>query len=287
MDTNYSVLMSVYAKEKPCFLKESIASMLAQTVKTDDFVIVCDGPLTPELDLVLQQYTQDNPDVFHIVRLAENVGIGAAAEIGLQACKNDLVAKMDADDISVPNRCQLQLARFAENLSLTIIGSNIDEFDADPNLPHAVRWVPADYESILKFGRRRQPFNNMTVMYKKSAVLAAGGYRPLRRNEDYDLYVRLLAKGYYAENIPLSLVKVRVNTDAVHRRVSFGTVKGCVISRWNAYKIGYASLGDFLYCVIGQFIVFICPRKVQKWIYARFLRKGNAESDNKGEVIRE
>lgn len=275
MDKVYSVLMSVYAEEKPAFFDEAICSMLRQSVPAADFVVVCDGPLTPELDEILDRYDRENPGVFHIVRLPRNVGIGAAAEAGLRECKCNLVAKMDADDISVPNRCELQLERFAQKPELTIIGSNIDEFDTDPDAPYSVRCVPEDNEGIRKFARRRQPFNNMTVMYKKDAVMAVGGYRALPRNEDYDLYVRLLAAGYYAENIQLPLVKVRVNADAVHRRASLVTLKGCVLSRWHAFQIGYSSLWDFLYCVIGQCVVCICPGKVQNWIYSKFLRKNN------------
>lgn len=272
MESAYSVLMSVYIKENPAFFDEAISSMLNQTVRTDDFVIVCDGPLSKELDNILLRYTQEYPGLFHIVRLPQNMGIGAAAKAGLMECKNELVAKMDADDISVPNRCELQLERFAQNPKLSIIGSNIDEFDVDPDTPFSVRSVPEDNEGIRKFGRRRQPFNNVTVMYRKSAVQAVGGYRDLPRNEDYDLYVRLLAAGYYAENIPLSLVKVRVDSQAVHRRVSAATLKGCVQSRWRAFRIGYSSLWDFLYTVAGQFVVFICPGKIQKLIYSKLLR---------------
>lgn len=287
MDNAYSVLMSVYAKEKPAFFEEAIGSMLRQTVPTRDFVIVCDGELTPELDAILERYDRENPGVFHIVRLPQNMGIGVAAQAGLRECKYNLVAKMDADDISVSDRCELQLKQFAQKPELTVIGSNIDEFDADPEAPYSSRCVPEDNEGIRKFARRRQPFNNMTVMYKKDAVQAVGGYRALPRNEDYDLYVRLLAAGYYAENIPQSLVKVRVNADAVNRRASAATLKGCIVSRWNAFRIGYSSLWDFLYCVLGQLVVFVCPPKAQNWIYAKFLRKNDTAVAEGKEAVHE
>ena len=109
----YSILMSVYHREDPAFFNQAIASMLNQSVVTNDFVIVCDGPLTDELDKVLDQYDRANPGIFQILRLPENVGIGAAANIGLKECKNDLVAKMDADDLSLPGRCEMQLKLFA------------------------------------------------------------------------------------------------------------------------------------------------------------------------------
>lgn len=269
----YSILMSVYAKEDPLHFDAAIQSMLDQTVRTDDFVIVCDGPLTKELDLMLDRYQQENPGLFNLVRLPQNVGIGAAANAGLKVCKNDLIAKMDADDISVPGRCRMQLECFEKNPELVIVGGNIAEFEKDPDEPFSIRSVPQTNEEIRRFARRRQPFNNQTVMYRRHSVIRVGGYSSLKRNEDYDLYVRLLKDGCYAENIHQTLVKVRVDAQAQRRRASFATLSGCVRSRWRACRIGYSSLGDFLYCVVGQFVVFACPGKVQNLIYSRLFRK--------------
>ena len=120
--TAYSVLMSVYEKEKPEHLEAAVQSMLRQTVATDDFVIVCDGPLTAELDAVLEKYEAQNPSVLHLIRLPENIGTGAALNVGIAHCKNELIAKMDSDDISVCNRCERQLREFAKNDRLTVVG---------------------------------------------------------------------------------------------------------------------------------------------------------------------
>lgn len=270
---SYSVLMSVYHKEKPLFFAEAIESMLRQTVCTDDFVIVCDGPLTQELDAVLEEYRSRFPDIFHVVRLPENVGIGAAANIGLQHCKNELVAKMDSDDISEPFRCERQLQMFEKDPRLTVVGGFIQEFDQNPGQPFDVRQVPLTNEAIRKFARRRQPFNNQTVMYRRNAVLAVGGYRSLRRCEDYDVYLRLLNNNYYAGNLPETLVKVRVNAQAISRRASWSTLRGVVISRGYALKIGYSSLLDFLICVGGELVILVCPGAVQRFIYKKFLRQ--------------
>lgn len=270
---NYSVLMSVYHREKPEEFAACIRSMLDQTVRTNDFVIVCDGPLTEELDGILDGFVQENPDIFQIIRLKENVGIGNAANIGLQYCKNDLVAKMDADDLSVPERCEWQLKRFAERPELVVLGGHIEEFSQDPHSPFSVRRVPLTNEEIRAFARRRQPFNNMTVMYRRSVVLAVGGYRDFRRSEDFDLYLRLLLKGCYAENLDKVLVKARVNEDAFRRRGSWGTLKGCARSRWYSYRQGYASLLDVCVCVGGETLIMISPHGVKKLIYSRFLRQ--------------
>ena len=270
---NYSVLMSVYYKEIPEYFRQSLQSMMDQTVVTDDFVLVCDGPITDELDAVIQYFTEQYPNIFNVIRLPENVGIGNAANIGLQHCKNDLVAKMDADDISISNRCELQLKKFAANEHLTVVGGIIEEFDQDVNRPFAIRNVPDSNEDIRVFARRRQPFNNVTVMYRRSAVLAVGSYRPLCRCEDYDLYVRLLYADYYAENIPQVLAKVRVGKGGISRRVSWLTLKGVFYSRWHAVRIGYSSIWDFLICVGGELLMMLCPSSVRRYIYNRFLRK--------------
>ena len=270
---SYSVLMSVYHKADPAFFREALESVVNQTVPSDDVVIVCDGPLTPRLDEVLDTYQQQYPHRFNVVRLEQNVGIGEAANVGLSHCKNDLIAKLDADDIAVPQRCEWQLSRFAQCPELTVLGGYIAEFDQDPVHPTTIREVPLTNDKIRAFARRRQPFNNTTVMYRRSAVLKVGGYRKMRRCEDFDLYTRLLCADYYCENLSNVLVQVRVDQDALARRASWDTLKGCADSRWCAYKLGYASLLDVAVCVGGELFIALCPAGVQRWIYRRFLRK--------------
>jgi len=207
--TNYSVLMSVYRGENAENFWQSVQSVLNQPFVTNDFVIVCDGPLTWELDAVLEKITAEYDSIVNVIRLPENVGIGAAANIGLQACQNELVAKMDSDDIAVYGRFALQCDCFEQNEQLSVLGGYIEEFDDDPDKPVAVREVPVANEEIRQMARRRQPFNNTTVMYRKSAVIAVGGYRNFRRNEDYDLYVRLLHAGYYTQNLEFEMLVTR------------------------------------------------------------------------------
>lgn len=274
----YSVLMTVWKNENPVFFDLAVESMVCQTVRTNDFVIVCDGPLTEALDAVIDKYTRKYPELFQIVRLPENVGIGKANSFGLKYCKNDLIAKMDADDIAVPVRCEKQLELFENQEKLMVAGGFIEEFDQDPEAPFAIRSVPTQNDEIRKFARRRQPFNNMTVMYRREAVKAVGGYRDFRRNEDYDLYLRMLHAGCYAQNLPDILVKARVNNGAYSRRASWATFDGCMKSRWYGYKIGYSSLLDFLVCVLGELVIVISPRKLQHFIYQRFLRKETKKS---------
>ncbi|MBQ7800880.1 MAG: glycosyltransferase [Oscillospiraceae bacterium] len=270
---NYSVLMSVYMEEDPEYFAAAIQSMLDQTVVTDDFVIVCDGPLTAELDGALEGFVSRYPGLFQIVRLRENVGVGLAAKAGLAVCRNDLIAKMDSDDISTPDRCEKQLAQFATEPELTLLGGVIEEFDNRTGKVCSVRCVPVDHEGICRYARRRSPINNVTAMYRKSAALDSGGYRDLRRGEDYDLYLRMLIRGCRARNLPDTLVRVRVDTDAHRRRTSWSAMGCCARIWWHAWRAGFSSLGDLVICLTGELFLVICPGRLQQALYKRFLRK--------------
>lgn len=268
---NYSVLMSVYYKEKTEYLQQSIQSMLNQTVPTNDFVIVCDGELPIETDNLLKRYEKEYPKIFNIIRLKKNVGIGAAANEGLKYCKNELVAKMDADDISLPTRCEKELF-IMQDEDVAVVGSYIDEFrDEDKVL--ATRKVPAEYEKIVEYAKRRDPFNNQTVIYRKSAVLAVGGYSDLKRCEDYDLYVRMLSAGYKAKNIPEALVKYRITDGTYERRGSFENLKGFIVVRWKIYKSGFSHLIDFLIPCGAQIVLSLIPAGLRESLYNKLLRK--------------
>lgn len=269
---NYSVLMSVYYKEKPEYLKKSIQSMLDQTVPTNDFVIVCDGPLNEELDEVIEQNKKRYPNLFQIVRLPQNVGIGGAASEGLKYCKNDLVAKMDSDDIARQDRCEKQLAVFDINPELSIIGSQLVEFEDTIENIVGKRIVPCKLDDILHFAKRRMPFNNITVMYRKRSVEMVGGYSSLKRCEDYELYTRMLHKGCKAQNVDDYLCYARTDKDAYSRRGKFNNLYSFIIVRWKIYRMGFSGLTDFLIPCCGQLVLTTSPNFVKRWLYKKWLR---------------
>jgi glycosyltransferase involved in cell wall biosynthesis len=190
----YSVLMSLYIKEKPEYLKLAIQSMIDQTVQPDEIVIVKDGKITAELQTVLSEYKNKYPALFIIIGYEENRGLGFALNFGLEHAKNELIVRMDTDDIAKPERCEKQLKMFAENQELAIIGSYVDEFYSTPDEIVSVRSVPTTHEAIYEFAKRRSAFNHPTVVFKKSAVLSVGGYSDLRRNQDVDLFGRIVYK---------------------------------------------------------------------------------------------
>ena len=275
MTEPYSVLMTVYYACDAAQFDTALQSMERQTVPPDDIVIFCDGTPSEELRQVISIHQTHCGPRLQVLQSDVPLGIGGATQKGLAACKYDLVAKMDADDIALPYRCEHQLQRFRELPTLAVLGGEIEEFQSDPSKVDTVRKVPYSDAEIRRFAKRRQPFNNMTVMYRKSAVLSVGGYRPLRRNEDYDLYVRLLHHGYAAENLPEILVKARVDSDAYARRGSLQTFAGTVRSRFYALRIGFSSPFDFIFCFLGAFLMLILPTALRKQIYRKFLRSRN------------
>ena len=268
----YSVLITVYYKETPENLTASIESMLNQTVRPSDIVLVCDGPLDGRLNKIIHRFTTEYGGLFQVMRLNENVGIGSANNAGIQHCRHELVAKIDSDDISHPDRCRRQLELFEQKPELSICGAQLEEFLGTPDNILAVRNVPLGYAEILKYARRRMPFNNPTVMYKKSEAIKAGGFSDLRRCEDYDMYVRMLQQGCIAENLPDVLTSYRLSEDAYRRRGSFSNLSGFISVRWRIYRSGFSGFFDFLVPTCGQILLTIAPNRLKDVMYRKIMR---------------
>lgn len=192
----YSVLMSLYKKEKPEYFKLAIESMLKQTEKPDEIVLVEDGPLTEELYEVVTLYK----DKLKIIVNEENMGLGIALDIGLKQCTNELVARMDTDDISELNRCEKQLLFMQAHPEISVVGGQIEEFIGSPKNAVGKRIVPVDDMSIKVYMKKRCAFNHMSVMFRKSDIMEAGSYKEWFYNEDYYLWIRMMLK---EKNLPI------------------------------------------------------------------------------------
>lgn len=264
----YSVLMSLYKKENPEYLRLAIDSMLNQTVAPDEIVLVEDGPLTDELYAVLDEYP-----MLHRIKNETNLGLGLALNVGLKECRNELVARMDTDDCSKPDRCEKQLQRFLEKPYLAIVGSHIDEFIGDTSNVISKRIVPTTSEEIYKFAKKRSAFNHPAVMYSKTAVLENNGYADLKRNQDVDLFGRMQFKGYKAENIDEALLWFRSSDELAKRRKSWQNTWSYIATIRNFWKMGYSSFSDYVIVGIAQTGMYLMPIKLQNYIYKNFLRK--------------
>ena len=264
----YSVLMSLYKKENPEYLRIAIDSMLNQTVAPDEIVLVEDGTLTDELYAVLDDYP-----MLHRVKNEINLGLGLALNVGLKECRNELVARMDTDDCSKPERCEKQLQRFLEKPYLAIVGSHIDEFIGDTSNVVSQRIVPTTSEEIYKFAKKRSAFNHPAVMYSKTAVLENNGYADLKRNQDVDLFGRMQFKGYKAENIDEALLWFRSSDELAKRRKSWQNTWSYIATIRKFWKMGYSSFTDYAIVGIAQTGMYLMPIKLQNYIYKNFLRK--------------
>ena len=264
----YSVLMSLYKKEKPEYLRLALDSMLNQTVAPDEIVLVEDGPLTDELYAVLEDYP-----MIRRVKNETNLGLGLALNVGLKECKNELVARMDTDDCSKPERCEKQLERFLEKPYLAIVGSHIDEFIGDPSNVISQRIVPTTSEEIYNFAKKRSAFNHPAVMYSKTAVLDNNGYADLKRNQDVDLFGRMQFEGYKAENIDEALLWFRSSDELAKRRKSWQNTWSYIATIRKFWKMGYSSFADYAMVALAQTGMYLMPVKMQNYIYKKFLRK--------------
>ena len=271
MQTKFSVLMSLYIKEKVQFADACFQSLLRQTVQPDEWVIVEDGPLTDEMYSLLDMYEKENPGLIKRVVLEKNQGLGAALRVGVLACKNELIARMDTDDIAREDRFAKQINEFCKNKNLDICGSNIDEFEDNPSIIVAHRKVPTTDKEIKNYQKRRDGFNHMTVMYKKSAVLKAGNYESCPLMEDTYLWVRLIQSGAICMNIDEPLVYARIGHDMYERRGGLNYFFKYKEGRKKVLETGYIGLFDYYYTLVIQFIISIIPSNLRGWIFKTLL----------------
>lgn len=268
----FSVLISVYKKEKAEYLKRALQSVINQTLKPTEIVIVKYGPLTKELDDCIEDFQKENSKLFKILSFKENRGLGLALRDGVKACKYEYIARMDSDDISKPDRFEKQFNYLQKHPETALLGTWITEFSKDENNPDTVTKLPCTHQKIIKFAKRRNPFRHVTVVFKKSAVIQSGNYRDFLWFEDYELFVRILQKGYIAANISECLVNVRADKDMFARRGGWQYLKQDYKFQKQILKTKYIGKTDFLINIIIRSIVRIIPNKLRSYLYKIFLR---------------
>ena len=270
----YSVLMSVYKGENTEYFRASMDSLCAQTYPADQIVLVCDGPLGDELDSVIESYRDKLSGVLDVIRLPENKGTAYCANEGLKACRNEYIMKMDSDDVCNEKRAEKQMTYLTEKPYIDILGSYIEEFKSADNTTIGVRQTPTTHEEIMKFAKRRAPFNNQTLVYKKEYAEKIGGYSSdLIRCEDYDFMVRMLMSGAKSANIPEVLVRYRVDKNNLQRRRNWKNTKSFFAVRKKIYKMGFSGFWDYVLPCAGQLMLFITPSCITGLIYKIMLRK--------------
>lgn len=273
---NYSVLMSVYDKEQPEFLEKSIESVVNQTVVTDDFVIVCDGPLKESLSDVLKKMHDKYPFIT-IFEREKNEGLGSALSFGLLQTKNEIIMRMDSDDICLPERASIQLPLMND---FDVVGGTISEFNGSEDNIIGYRCVPLSFEKIYSFAKKRNPFNHPSVMFKKSVILEAGNYQTLLYFEDYYLWVRVLSCTHKVCNVPNVLVNMRSGVSMRKRRGGKKYRKSLKTLRKYMLKNKFISFPRYLFLNFAQSVFSIASPGIKEKIYKKFLRKKELTKTN-------
>ena len=276
MAEKYSVLMSVYYKEKPQYLKLAIQSMLDQTVEPDEFIIVKDGPLTDKLDAIINDFTKKHPTLFTIICNETNLGLGPALRKGVETARNELIARMDSDDYAAPDRCEKQLKIFKEDQEIGMVGTFEAEFINEVGNVVSIHKVPEKNAAIKKFMRKRCAILHPTVIFKKSEVIRAGNYQEssvFAVYEDYDLFARMIFdKKVKCYNIQETLYYIRIGKEFFERRGGITYAQTVLRFKWHLFKKGNMSFIDFCVSGLGQALVCILPNKLRNLFYMNFLR---------------
>ena len=271
---SFSVLCSIYYKENPIHFNNCMESIWDnQTLKPSEIILIEDGPLTFELDQVIIHWQKILGDVLKVKRLVKNVGTGKAKNIGLLECSYEIVCIVDTDDISVPKRFEHQIAFLDANKDVTILGGQIQEFTESTEKSSGVREVPKNHIDIVKFSQRQSPFNNMTIAYRKSNILEVGGYQHHLWMEDYNLFLRVIAKGYKVHNLNEILVYARIDNGMHARRKGLEYIKSekQLLDLKKQLKLQNPIYANILFLIRSGFRLM--PSFLLGKIYNTFLRK--------------
>ncbi|MDE7107212.1 MAG: glycosyltransferase [Clostridiales bacterium] len=275
---NFSVLMSIYKNTKLDELVECLDSIFNQSVKSDDIVIVFDGPVPNEVEAYLDELATEHAEL-NLVKCEVNRGLGPALATGMEACKNELIARMDTDDIAVPNRFELQLNAFEEDPDLDICGGQIAEFETTPDDIIGERRVPLTHDEIVEYQKKRCAFNHMTVMYKKSKVLEAGNYKHCPLMEDDLLWVDMILAGAKCVNLDEYLCKVRTNRDMIARRGGLKYYKKYKAARKRILDTGFITKKQYRKTNRIQLIVCMMPKWLRKKVFFGLLHKKTTKTE--------
>ena len=272
-EKTYSVLMAVYGKEKPEFFRQSIESMLAQTLPFSDFVLVCDGALTHELNEVNSWAQEEMGEKLQIIRLKENKGLGKALRTGVPRCRCSVIARMDSDDISRPDRCERQF-RIIERDGYDLVSGTLQEFVREPGDMDRLRVLPRTSEEILQYAKKRNPFNHPCVMFRKESVLRVGSYQDFPGFEDYYLWIRMLRKGCKGYNVQEVILDMRTGNGMYDRRGGRDYLYWVLRFQRYLYCKNFITKKEYIQNCLVRTTVGAIPGGAREKFYHVFLRNG-------------
>ena len=272
----FSVSMCVYGGDNPDFFDAAVNSIIDQSVPPNELVLAVDGPIPDSIEAVIQKYRNrlKNAGIgFSVIYLRQNRGHGEARRTSFEHCTYDLIALMDADDLSVHDRFEQQLKLFAQDASLSVAGGNIHEFIGDPSDCVGRRIVPQTDAEIKKYMQKRCPMNQVTVMFRKSDVAEVGGYVDWYCDEDYYLWVRLELAGKKFANVPSKLCDVRVGEDMYRRRGGGKYFRS--EARLQGYMLRHGLIGPMRYLInVSERLILqvLMPNRVRGFVFQKLAR---------------
>lgn len=270
----FSVVMAVYRNDKPEIFARALDSVTTlQRRQPDEVVIVVDGPVPAAIDAIIKGAVSRQPSLFKVIRFEQNRGHGKARRVGVEQARYPIIACMDADDISLPDRFEKQIGYLEAHPECDVVGGQIAEFIENEDNVVAYRKVPCHHEEIIRHLKARCPFNQMTVCMQRSSVIKSGNYLDWFCNEDYYLWVRMALQGCHFANLPDILVNVRVGAEMYARRGGWKYFRS--EERLQRYMLRHdiISLPRYLYNVVGRFVVQVAmPNRVRGWVFRTFFR---------------
>ncbi len=272
---DFSVLMSVYRNDKPEFVRRAVESVTTeQTLKPDEVVLVVDGPVPDELNRLIKSFEDRTDSIFNVIWLPENKGLGNALRVGVEAASNEIIARMDSDDISSSNRFEKQISYMERHPECDVLGGQISEFIGEEDSVVGRRIVPCEHDEILMWLKGRCPFNHVSVTALRSRVIAVGNYMDWHYNEDYYLWIRMAEANYHFANLPEVLVNVRVGANMYARRGGWKYFKSEKGLQDYMLRHRIISLPRYCYNVLGRFTVQVAmPNILRGFIFQNFFRK--------------
>lgn len=268
----FSVLMSLYAKEHPQYLRDALKSIFCQTLQADEIVLVVDGPIGKDLQNVVDEFSHSH-QALKVIPLPTNSGLGNALNKGLRCCTHELVARMDTDDICFPDRFEKQIGFMNNNPDIDIISSWLNEFENTPSNSVSIKKVPATHREISEYLKSRNPLNHPSVVFRKSAVETAGGYMHFPLFEDYYLWIRMYKSGAKFANIQEPLLHFRTSPEMFSRRGGYKYACDAVKFQWMLHRLGIISVLSAIKYSFIRGCVYIMPNVLRKFIYNNFLRE--------------
>lgn len=274
---DFSVAMSVYKNDIPEWFDLALESIsVSQSIKPNEIVLVCDGPISNGLEEVIIKYKKVLSELkiaFSVIRLEQNCGLGNALRIAIENCSYDYVARMDSDDIAVESRFEQQISFFITHPEVDILSGDIQEFEKIIEHKIGKRKLPVSHEEIKKYIKYRCPINHMAVMYKKAAVINAGNYKEWFYNEDYYLWIRMLLNGAIFANTGTTLVNVRVGKDMYRRRGGKKYFESEFKLQIYLYRNSIINIKELIINILKRFIVqLLLPNGIRAHVFRIFAR---------------